>query len=77
MAEARLLRKAGGAKAGKNQSSNGKRTVTCRCPKCGGEHRLKMIWIGRGRPRKYCPACRNALKSVAGNVYLLDLERHG
>lgn len=76
MAEAKMLKTAVGVNADKLQSVAGKRTTLCRCPKCGAEHKMKIHWIGRGRPRKYCPLCRNSIKSVSGNVYLLDLEVH-
>ena len=36
-----------------------KRDVACICPKCVKTHFIKMHWIGRGTPRKFCPSCRN------------------
>ena len=32
----------------------------CICPKCGRKHKVKMRWIGRGVPRKFCPPCKIA-----------------
>ena len=26
-------------------------TVKCVCPKCGSDHRMKMLWSGRGKPK--------------------------
>ena len=37
----------------------GKSKVECICPGCGKMHIMKMRWIGRGVPRKYCESCRN------------------
>jgi hypothetical protein len=33
-------------------------TVECVCPKCGVRHKLKLLWTGRGKPKKYCPPCK-------------------
>lgn len=37
-----------------------KSRVACVCPKCLRVHTIKMHWIGRGTPRKFCQTCRNA-----------------
>ena len=37
---------------------NAKTKVKCICPKCGKQHFMSFRWIGRGTPRKYCPACK-------------------
>ena len=39
-------------------------TVKCECPKCGSSHRMKMLWTGRGRPKKFCPTCKIFVSSV-------------
>ncbi len=39
-------------------------TVKCVCPKCGTNHRMKMLWTGRGRPKKFCPPCKIFVSSV-------------
>ena len=36
-----------------------KSEVECICPGCGKMHIMKMRWIGRGVPRKFCERCRN------------------
>jgi len=36
----------------------GKSKVECICPGCGKLHIMKMHWIGRGVPRKFCESCR-------------------
>jgi hypothetical protein len=41
------------------------RTVDCICPKCGAKHRLKMLWTGRGVPRKFCPICKHYSTSIS------------
>jgi uncharacterized protein (DUF983 family) len=33
-------------------------TMECLCPKCGITHRMKILWAGRGRPKKFCQACK-------------------
>ena len=41
-------------------------TVECICPKCGVSHRLKLIWSGRGKPKKYCPPCKSFVSTMEG-----------
>jgi transposase-like protein len=36
-----------------------KSKVECICPRCGKMHIMKMRWIGRGVPRKFCESCRD------------------
>jgi hypothetical protein len=36
-----------------------KSKVQCICPGCGKLHIMKMRWIGRGMPRKFCESCRD------------------
>ena len=36
-----------------------KSKVECICPGCGKLHIMKMHWIGRGVPRKFCESCRD------------------
>jgi transposase-like protein len=37
----------------------GKSKMECICPGCGKMHVMKMRWIGRGVPRKFCQSCRD------------------
>jgi hypothetical protein len=36
-----------------------KSRIECICPGCGKMHIMKMNWIGRGVPRKFCQNCRD------------------
>lgn len=36
-----------------------KSKLECICPGCGKMHVMKIYWIGRGVPRKFCESCRN------------------
>lgn len=36
-----------------------KSDVACICPSCSRSHSIKMLWTGRGTPRKFCNSCRN------------------
>jgi hypothetical protein len=36
-----------------------KSKVECICPGCGKMHIMKMHWIGRGVPRKFCESCQD------------------
>lgn len=36
-----------------------KSKIECICPGCGKMHVMKMNWIGRGVPRKFCQNCRD------------------
>ena len=33
----------------------------CLCPKCRTYHRMKLNWIGRGIPRKFCEKCKHRI----------------
>ena len=39
-------------------------TVECICPKCGISHRLKLLWSGRGKPKKYCQPCKSFVSTI-------------
>jgi len=32
--------------------------MECVCPKCGITHRMKILWSGRGKPKKFCQTCK-------------------
>ena len=46
-------------------------TFECICPKCGIGHKMKLLWSGRGTPKKYCPPC----KSFVSTIETLDFCR--
>jgi uncharacterized protein (DUF983 family) len=46
-------------------------TMECVCPKCGVRHRLKILWAGRGTPKKFCQAC----KMYIATLETVDLPR--
>ncbi len=50
-----------------------KKGIKCICPKCARVHKMKMIWTGRGIPRKYCLIC---LKLVKDFTHHPDVEYH-
>ena len=35
----------------------------CICPQCEKPHKMKMRWIGRGMPRKFCEKCKARISS--------------
>jgi len=39
-------------------------TVECICPKCGIAHRMKLLWSGRGKPKKYCQPCKSFVSTI-------------
>ena len=39
-------------------------TVECVCPKCGISHRMKLLWSGRGKPKKYCQPCKSFVSTI-------------
>jgi hypothetical protein len=45
-----------------NQNEN--LTVECICPKCGTHHKMKMLWTGRGMPKKFCQSCKTFVASI-------------
>jgi len=48
---------------GRNNQRDGL-TVECICPKCSAVHRMKLLWSGRGKPKKYCPSCKSFVASI-------------
>jgi hypothetical protein len=54
------------------QIQHTKSFVICECPKCGLEHKIKMIWIGKGLPRKYCSQCNSIVKNIVRNAFIFD-----
>lgn len=39
--------------------------VECECPKCGTKHKMKILWRGRGTPKKFCPEHKRLSESVS------------
>jgi len=39
-------------------------TVECICPKCGTHHKMKLLWTGRGKPKKFCQPCKTFATSI-------------
>jgi len=39
-------------------------TVECICPKCGIQHKMKLLWSGRGKPKKFCQPCKTFVTSI-------------
>lgn len=44
-----------------------KKVTQCKCPKCERIHKLRILWIGRGMPRKFCPLCKITVYKT-GNI---------
>jgi hypothetical protein len=39
-------------------------TIECICPKCGIGHKMKLLWSGRGTPKKFCPPCKSFVSTL-------------
>lgn len=49
------------------------RMTVCKCPKCGGKHKLYLNFTGRGTPRCFCHQCRYLFsRGIIDNDYLPD-----
>lgn len=46
-----------------DEKSN-RESIECVCPECGCTHYLNIWFTGRGKPRKYCGACRDTVAGV-------------
>jgi len=44
-------------------------TVECDCPKCGISHRMKLLWSGRGKPKKYCQTCKSFVSTIESTEF--------
>ncbi len=40
-------------------------TIECECPRCGAKHMMKVLWIGRGVPKKFCLNCKNIVDKLS------------
>lgn len=40
------------------------KSTECFCPRCRRTHKMKIRWIGRGMPKKYCFECRADVADV-------------
>jgi hypothetical protein len=45
----------------------------CVCPKCEKRHSMRLKWIGRGIPKKFCERCK---ARIGGNRFGLPYEVH-
>jgi hypothetical protein len=43
-----------------------KSMVECLCPGCRTLYTMKMNWVGRGVPRKFCQSCREKNALIEG-----------
>ena len=41
------------------------KSTECICPKCGAQHRVRLLWTGRGKPRKFCPICKHYANTLS------------
>jgi len=39
-------------------------TMECTCPRCGISHRMKLLWAGRGMPKKFCQPCKTYIGTL-------------
>ena len=42
--------------------------IVCKCPKCDGIHKLRILWAGHGMPRKFCSRCLQNMPNVTGGI---------
>jgi transposase-like protein len=44
----------------------------CTCPKCGREHKVRLFWSGKTKPKIFCQDC----KVEFGIDGLVDIDEH-
>lgn len=51
-------------------------STVCKCPRCGKDHKIKINWKGRGKPRKNCNACKSFVRGIraSSNIITSFLE---
>jgi hypothetical protein len=45
----------------------------CICPRCNVEHIMKLHWVGRGIPKKYCESCLEIIEKCCD----VQIDFHG
>ena len=49
----------------------------CNCPRCKRDHTMRIKFIGRGTPRKYCPNCQIVVGYRSGGMDgTTELNKH-
>ena len=51
--------------------------VDCICPKCSVQHKIYMMWTGRGVPRKYCCTCKPLISGYDDATYEASVSMAG
>ena len=53
------------------------RLIECICPKCGENHKMKLFWVGKSKPRKFCPKCSNQIAGINAIEYKVTTFERG
>lgn len=57
-----------------NNEISSERMTDCICPKCGREHRMKLLWAGTGIPKKFCKSCCKSVFNDACDQVDYEIE---
>jgi len=57
--------------------SHGARFHKCTCPRCGEEHKSRIHWTSKNKPRIYCKSCKGIVERAGSSMGPSNYITHG